>query len=138
MALTEKQEKFCRCIISGMSGKDSYLTAYNTKCNNQVAYNESSKLLLRDDIQKRIADMRKPLEQAEQINAINARQKQIEYIESRIKICEEKEDEQSIIRYTDMLNKINSLYKETENETKNENVLDNVNSDMLKRLTGVS
>ena len=138
MALTEKQEKFCRCIISGMSGKDSYLTAYDTKCNNQVAYNESSKLLLRDDIQKRIADMRKPLECASQITALNARTEQIEYIKKRIALCEQKEDEQSIIRYTDMLNKINSLYKETETETQNDNKLDNIDSTLLKRLTGVS
>lgn len=138
MALTPKQEKFCQCIVSGMSGKDSYLTAYNTKCSDQVAYNESSKLLLRDDIQKRILTIRKPLEQAAQIKALSARDKQIAAIEERIAICKEKEDEQSLIRYYDMLNKIYTLYKETEQEQKQESTVNNLDTGILKRLSGIS
>ena len=138
MALTPKQEKFCQCIVSGMSGKESYLTAYNTKCNDNTAYVEASKLMLREDIQKRIFTLRKPQEEAAQIQGLNARQQQIEFIQSRIEHCLQVDDEQSIIRYTDMLNKINALYKETEQETKPESSVANLNSDVLKRLSGVS
>ena len=138
MALTPKQEKFCQCIVSGMSGKDSYLSAYDTNGNVNNAYVESSKLLLRDDIQKRILELRKPQEEAAKIQGFNARQKQIEEIEKRIEICKQKEDEQSLIRYYDMLNKIYALYKETEQETKQESNVNNLDTSLLKRLSGVS
>ena len=137
MALTQKQENFCHNIVSGMNGKESYLAAYNANCTEQVAYNEASKLLLRKDIQQRIFDMRKPLEQAAQIKALSARDKQIEFIQSRIDHCLTTGDEQSIIRYTDMLNKINALYKETEQDTKPENNLNGLDINALKRLSGV-
>ena len=138
MALTEKQERFCRNIVSGLSGKDSYISAYDTNCNNQVAYNEASKLLLREDIQKRIADIRKPLEEAVQIDALNERQKRIAYIENRIAICEKKEDEQALIRWNDMLCKILSLYKETENTETQENNVTQLDITALKKLSGAS
>jgi phage terminase small subunit len=137
MALTPKQEKFCQCIVSGMSGKDSYLTAYDTKCNANTAYTEANKLLLREDIQKHIFTLRKPVEQAAQIKALNAREQQIEFIQSRIQHCLSVDDEQSIIRYTDMLNKINALYKETEQEIKPESTVNNLDISVLKRLSGV-
>lgn len=138
MALTPKQEKFCQCIVSGMSGKDSYLTAYDTNCTVQVAYNEANKLLLREDIQARIAAIRKPLEKAAQLKAISARDEQIAFIRERIAICQQKEDEASIIRYTDMLNKINALYKDTEAEQKPESSVVKLDMDTLKKLSGAS
>ena len=138
MALTPKQEIFCQNIVSGMSGKDSYLSAYNTKCNDNTAYTEANKLLLREDIQTRIFALRKPQEQAAQIKALSARDKQIEFIQSRIEHCLTTGDEQSIIRYTDMLNKINALYKDTEQEVKPESTVNNLDISVLKRLSGVS
>ena len=137
MALTPKQEKFCQCIVSGMSGKDSYLTAYDTKCSDNTAYTESSKLLLREDIQKKIFTLRKPQEEAAKIQGLNARQSQIEAIQERIEICKAKEDETSLIRYYDMLNKIYALYKETETEQKPESTVNNLDISTLKRLSGV-
>lgn len=134
MALTPKQEKFCQCIVSGMSGKDSYLTAYDTSGSDQFLYNEASKLLLREDIQARIKTLRKPLEEAAQIKGFNARQKQIDFILERIAICKEKDDEQSIIRYTDMLNKLYALYKETEQEEKPQTNINQLDVNTLKKL----
>lgn len=136
MALTQKQENFCQNIVSGLSGKDSYLAAYNAKCSEQVAYNEASKLLLRKDIQQRIFDMRKPLEQAAQIKALSARDKQIQEIQDRIAICKQKEDETNVRYYLDMLNKIYNLYKDTEQEQKPESNVSNLDLNTLKRLSG--
>ena len=138
MALTPKQEKFCQCIVSGMSGKDSYLTAYDTNCKADTAYVESSRMLLREDIQNRIKELRKPQEEAAQIKALNAREEQIAFIRERIAICQAKEDEQSIIRYTDMLNKINALYKDTEEAKQEQNTVVNLDIDTLKKLSGAS
>jgi hypothetical protein len=136
--LTPKQEKFCQCIVSGMSGKDSYITAYDTKASEQVIFNESTKLLKRDDITQRIKELRQPLENHYQNIAINERQQQIDFIKERIAICKEKEDEQSIIRYTDMLNKIYSCYKDNEQEEKTENTLSQMDAATLKKLSGIA
>ena len=138
MALTPKQEAFCQNIISGMSGKDSYIAAYDTNGNPNNAYVESSKLLLREDIQKRIFTLRKPQEQAAQIEGFNARKSQIEAIQKRIEVCIQKEDEQSLIRYYDMLNKIYALYKEQETPAEKENSIDNLDTSVLQRITAVS
>ena len=138
MALTPKQEKFCQNIVSGMSGKDSYISAYDTKGHANTAYVEANKLLLREDIQKRIFTLRKPLEQAAQLKTLSARDKQIQEIEERILICKDREDEQSLIRYYDMLNKIYALYKETEQEQKQESTVSTLDVNTLKRLSGAS
>ena len=135
--LTNKQENFCQNIVKGMNGTESYLSAYD--CNNKnVANVESTKLLKRDDITQRIQELYKPISNHNQNMVISARQKQIDFINERIEICKAKEDEQSIIRYTDMLNKINALYKETEQETKTENSVNTLDTNTLLKLSGVS
>ena len=138
MALSPKQEKFCRNIAEGKSGKDSYLDAYETKCIPQVAYNEASKLLLREDIQKRIAEIRKPLEDAVNITTLTAREKQITEIKERIEICKQKDDESSLIRYLDMLNRIYSLYKDNEQTEQTSSTVNSLDISTLKRLSGAS
>lgn len=138
MALTPKQEHFCQCVVSGMSYKDSYLTAYDTNCTDRTALNEASKLALREDIQNRIKTLSEPVQKAAQVKALNAREEQIAFIRERIAICKQKEDEASIIRYTDMLNKINALYKDTEAEQKQESSVVKLDMDTLKKLSGAS
>ena len=136
VALTPKQEKFCRCIVSGMDGKASYMAAYDTNASDQVIRNEANKLLQRDDITERIAELSKPLQNHARNTAISARQQQIDFINERIAICKQKEDEQSIIRYTDMLNKINALYKDTEETKQEQNTVVNLDMDTLRKLSG--
>jgi hypothetical protein len=136
--LTPKQEKFCQCIVSGMDGKSSYIAAYDTKASDQTIYTESLKLLKRDDITARIKELRIPIENHQQNIAINERQQQIDFIKERIQICKDKEDEQSIIRYTDMLNKIYSCYKDNEQEEKQENTVSQLDAATLKKLSGIA
>lgn len=136
LRLTPKQEKFCQCIVAGMSGKDSYITAYNTKASEQTIYSESLKLLKRDDITERIKELRKPIENHSQNTAISERKAQIEYIKRRIALCEKREDEQSIIRYTDQLNKILNLYKETDTENIQDNNISQLDNNILLKLSG--
>lgn len=137
MALTIKQENFCNYIANGNNGTDSYMLAYD--CNSRHSANiESTKLLKRDDITERIKELRKPILNLYTNKSISEREKQIEYIKKRIALCEEKDDEQSIIRYVDQLNKIMALYKETEQEQKPETIVNNIDLDTLKRLSGAS
>lgn len=138
MALTPKQEYFCRLVASGKDYTTAYLTAYDWNGSKAGAANEGLILANKPEVQQKIATLIKPLEVAAQKETINARKEQIEYIKRRITLCEQKEDEQSIIRYTDMLNKINALYKEAESETKPDSNVNNLDTGILKRLSGVS
>ena len=137
MGLTPKQEKFCQNIVSGMDNITSYMSAYDCQSRN-AANTESNKLLMRDDITERIIEIRKPVINLIQNKQISEREKQIKEIEQRIEICKQKEDEQSLIRYYDMLNKIYSLYKESDTEQKPESSVNNLDISTLKRLSGIS
>jgi phage terminase small subunit len=134
--LTEKQKNFCRNIVSGMNNAEAYIQAYNSKAQLQTAYNEAYKLMLKDDIQAYIKHLSKPLEEVTQITTLNARQEQINFIKERIDICKAKDDEQSIIRYTEILNKLYGLYKDTEQEEKQENTVNTLDTATLIKLSG--
>lgn len=134
--LTPKQEKFCECIVSGMDGTTAYKTAYDTKASDKVCNNESRILLFRDDITERISELRKPLINHAQNTAYNERENQIQEIKERIAICKANGDENSLIRYYDMLNKIYGVYKETPTQQKDENALESLNADTLRKIAG--
>lgn len=133
MALTMKQEKFCQNIISGMTNIDSYMNAYNSK--SKVAANvESTKLLARDDIAERLKELNKPIVSLVQSQSINARQEQIAYTLERRRLCAEKGDETSVIRYNEQLNKLWGLYNEQPQAERQENPLDELDTETLKKL----
>ncbi len=134
MALTSKQEYFCRLVASGKDYTTAYLTAYDWNGSKSGAANEGLILANKPEIQEKIKALIKPMEIAAQKESVNARQKQIEFIQSRIEHCLTVGDEQSIIRYTDMLNKINALYKDNEPATKQDNELSNLDTSRLFKL----
>ena len=105
--LTPKQEVFCREIASGKTAKNAYVTAYNTKASDQVLYNESIKLMLRDDIQARIKEIRKPLEQAVNTQILSEREKKRAWLWNMIENATNDSDR---IRAMDILNKMDSEY----------------------------
>lgn len=110
MALTMKQKTFCQNIVAGMTYKDAYKAAYNTKASEQVLYNESSKLMLREDINDYIKTISKPLEQAAQSKALTEREKKRSIIWDRIEQCIQSGDDSAIARYMDILNKMDAEY----------------------------
>lgn len=117
--LTPKQEKFCQCIVSGMSGKDSYIAAYN--CNSdRVAYNESNVLLKRDDITARINELSKPVQNHAQNTAISEREKKRQWLWDMIHNAEKDSDR---IAAMNLLNKMDSEYLNI-NVNRNESGID--------------
>lgn len=103
--LTPKQEKFCQCVASGMSYKDSYMTAYN--CNSDAtAINEGSKLALREDIQKHLETLIKPLQQAAQQTFLSEREKKRAVLWDLI----QNGDDNVKCRALDILNKMDADY----------------------------
>lgn len=132
MGLTPKQEKFCQCIASGMSGKDSYLAAYDTKCNDQVAYNEASKLMLRDDIRERLAVIRKPLVDAACTAALTEREKKRAVLWQII----QNGDDNAKCRALDILNKMDAEYINiNKNIDDSSTALQCIDKDMLIKLS---
>ena len=132
MSLSPKQEKFCQCIVSGMSGKDSYLTAYN--CNSdRVAYNESNVLLKRDDITERIKELSKPVINHAQNTAISEREKKRSILWDFINNKEK--DDNIRLKAMDLLNKMDSEYININRNIEEKTDLNNLDIDTLKKLS---
>ena len=129
-----KQETFCHNIIKGMTTKDAYINAYDTKCNDSTAYVEASRLLKREDIQNRLESLKRPQEIKTLAAIESVRDSQIKAIKDRIAVCIAKEDENSLIRYYDMLNKIYALYKDNEQPQQKENDISNIDTTALLKL----
>ena len=138
MALTEKQETFCRNIISGMSGKDSYMAAYNSKGSDQNAYNEASKLLAREDIQKRLEVLRKPLEMHARTTALTETEKIKAILWEELENARKQQDHTAIARYTDQLNKLLGSYRDTAAVEDDKTDIANLDTNKLLKLVGTA
>jgi hypothetical protein len=134
MALTPKQEKFCQCVVSGMSYVDSYREAYDTD-SDKAAYIESSKLMARDDIQERVKALLKPIEQSTITTVISERDKKRKIIWERIDYCIASGNDNAVARYMDILNKMDSEYLNINiNKDDTTGVLDTLDTETLKAL----
>ena len=135
MALTPKQEKFCQCVVSGMSYKDSYMTAYN--CQSERAANiESTKLIAREDIQERMSTLLKPIEKRVQQTAISEREKKRQWLWDMINNPEVKDSDR--ISAMNILNKMDSEYINiTQTIEDKETSIEQLDTTTLKALTAV-
>ena len=134
--LTEKQKQFCKNIVAGMTYKDSYINAYNTNCSEQVAYNESSKLMMRDDIQAEIKRISRPLEKAYQSSMISEREKKRQWLWDMINNPEVKDSDR--ISAMNILNKMDSEYINiTQTIEDKETNIEQLDTTTLKALTAV-
>ena len=115
-----------------MSGKDSYIAAYDTKCGDNTAYVEANRLLNREDIQKRVSELRKPLEEQAVNVAISERERKRAVLWDIIA----NGDNNDKCRALDILNKMDAEYINV-NVNKNESpvTLDNIDLKTLKTLT---
>lgn len=60
--LTEKQEKFCQAIVTGVSQSDAYRSAYNAgRMSPQVVQNKASLLAKKGEVRVRIESLRAPV-----------------------------------------------------------------------------
>ncbi len=134
MPLTPKQEKFCQCVVSGMAYKDAYLASYDWNGSEAAAYQEATRLALREDIQARIASLQKPITEAIQTQALNETERIKALLWERIEICRTKEDEAAIARYTDQLNKLNNAYKDAGSVQDSNSDLNTVDSNTLAKI----
>ena len=133
MALTPKQEKFCQCVVSGMTYKDSYMSAYDCNSNN-AAYVESSKLALRDDIQDRIKALLKPIERTVTTQVISEREKKRQWLWNMINNASNDADR---LRAMDILNKMDSEYINIQRIESDQTPITDIDTDKLIELTKI-
>lgn len=137
MALTPKQEKFCQCVVSGMSYKDSYLAAYDCNSDN-AAYVEGSKLALREDIQARIEALQKPIKTALGTQALTETERIKQILWEELENARTQQDHTAIARYTDQLNKLNNAYKDSTPLEDNNTDIGSLDTTKLFRLVGTA
>lgn len=133
--LTPKQDKFCRNIVSGMSGKDAYQNAYNSE-SDQGAMVESCKLLKQDNIQERIAELRRPIEALIQADVKSEYDRIKTLAWERINLAIERNDDTMVTKYMDIINKMIGSYVNI-NHNINDNkpeLIANLDTDKLKKL----
>lgn len=135
LSLTPKQEKFCQCIVSGMSGKDSYIAAYDTKGKDSTINIEVGRLLAREDIQERIETLQKPIIKAAQTQAISEREKKKSIIWDEIENARQQQDHAAVARYLDILNKMDQEYIQINKDiTDNKTNIEELDTDTLSKL----
>lgn len=136
MALTPKQEKFCQCVVSGMSYKDSYLSAYNWNGSDKGALEESARMAVREDIQERIRELQKPIVTAIKADAVNEYDRIKTLCWERITECQANGDDTAIARYMDILNKMLGNYVNINRniEDKQADIIQ-LDTDTLKKLS---
>lgn len=137
MALTPKQEKFCQCVVSGMSYKDSYLAAYDCSSDN-AAYVEGSKLALREDIQERITALQKPIREALGTKALTETERIKAILWEELENARQQQDHTAVARYADQINKLNGAYKDTSAPETTENEIQSFDTDKLLRLVSTA
>lgn len=130
--LTPKMEKFCQCIVSGMSGKDAYITSYENNSNANTAYKEAMKLLDRNDIQARIKELRKPLELQAKTQALTEREKIKNKLWEIINNSDTNDSDR--LRAMDILNKMNAEYINIQ-RVEHDNSMETVDTDKLIEIT---
>ena len=120
------------CIVGGMRGKDAYSTAYDSSGSNQNAYNESSMLLEREEIQARLKVLRKPLEEHVRTTIISEREKKRAWLWNMIENAANDSDR---IRAMDILNKMDSEYINIQRIEKDETPISELDTQKLIEIT---
>ena len=126
--LTDKEEVFCMAIADGYTQFDAYKMAYEPKTDNRASIDSAaSRTARKKDVQARIDELRTRKADKHNYNDINDKNKRITFIWERINACLAKNDENNVVKYIDMLNKLAGDYKNI-----------NVNENDIKPLSTMS
>lgn len=91
--------------------------------------------MLRDDIQKRIKDLTKPIQEAAQSKAMTERERIKQILWDRLQKAIDREDDTTIVKITDQINRMNAEYI---NQTKviedKQSNIDSLDTETLQKL----
>ena len=91
--------------------------------------------MFRDDITERIAELRKPLINHAQNTAQNEREKIKNILWDRLQKAIEREDDATIVKYTDQINRMNAEYINVNRNIDDKPAeIDQLDADTLRRL----
>lgn len=126
--LTDKENTFCMAICDGYSQRDAYVIAYNPTTTKENSIDVmASRIANKDYIISRINELRERKNDTINYCDINDKNKRITFIWERINACLAKNDENNVVKYIDMLNKLAGDYKNI-----------NVNENDIKPLSTMS
>lgn len=135
--LTPKQEKFCQCVASGMSLKDSYRDAYDAdNMSDSAVFVASSRLAKRDDITNRVRTLRKRYENRLENGVISEIEESKRFLWDVVRDDTEKTENR--LRAVDILNKMNQAYQSADTGDDTENSIDNLDTDKLIQLVNTA
>jgi len=104
--LTEKQEKFIRQLLEGQSQAQAYRNAYDAAgMSDDSVYKEAARLMRKAEIRKRLAELRKELEDA----AIAGARERLEFLTQVIRGERPVTDK---LKAVDLMNKMTGAYSQ--------------------------
>lgn len=135
--LTEKENIFCMAIADGKSQFEAYNIAYDTKTKrrNTVDCN-ASKVMAKPHIKERIAELQERKENAKVYSDINDINKRYNIIWQQIDKCIANNDNTSVARYMDIINKMTGAYVNITKDISDNKPLEKLSEDDLKALIG--
>lgn len=109
--MTDKEKLFCECVANGYTFTDSYIIAYLPKTSNRDSIrNSASRLAAKPDLRAYIDDLTKlKLERTNQVNLLDTSAR-YNLITDRVLKCIHEGDESNLIKYLDILNKMQGTY----------------------------
>ena len=110
--LTDKENSFCMAICDGYSQREAYIIAYDPTTTKENSIDVmASRIANKEYIQERINELRHRKIDSINYCDINDKNKRINFIWERINACLTKNDENNVVKYIDMLNKLAGDYK---------------------------
>lgn len=109
--MTDKEKLFCECVANGYTYTDSYIIAYCPKTSNRDSIrNSASRLAARQDVKDYVTELTKlKLERTNQVNLLDTSAR-YNLITDRVLKCIHDGDESNLIKYLDILNKMQGTY----------------------------
>lgn len=136
IVLTEKEAAFGRNVVSDMTQLDAYKLAYNTNSTNDKALRvNASRVFNRPQVQAYIRELVEGNKDSSRKRVLRDRQHKIDLIWNQIEKCVKSNDNPSIARYLEILNKMSGEYVNiTKDITEKENQLSEMSVDELRQL----
>ena len=102
--LTEKQEKFVRCLVEGMTQADAYRSAYSTKnMSDKTVHEAASRLASDSKVSARLSELRGQLTQG----TIMTAQERLKWL---TELINSEEDTAAKLKAIDIMNKMQGEY----------------------------
>lgn len=112
--LTDKEKKFCLGIAEGKSQYQAYLDAYNVKTDKRGSIdNMAHAVIKKPHVSAYLQKLRKKVDDNATLCSSITKEKKINLIWEQIQKCIDNNDNASIARYLEILNKLQGHYVNT-------------------------